>query len=179
MSTRHPTARLAAPALALVALLATGMVQAREDEVDLALGVGNLSTQTNPAHSQAWEGMVGYRFDQRQFGVQAVGMVQSQVYHRPVVTGGPALYDFDKFFGVQGVAYFPLTAYWDLYGAAGVGMATYASATPGAAAQHKTDTVLGVGIRWLVVPHMAISLDVTHLDSAGVTSPAIRGEFSF
>jgi hypothetical protein len=108
-----------------------------------------------------------------------MGLRQGSTYHQPVVSGQPALYDFDNAIALQGVAYWQLTDVWDLYISAGAAQENFTSATPGATTQSKTDFVMGVGVRWQVVPHVGVAFDVTRLNSAGVTAPQLRAEFTF
>lgn len=179
---QRPAGRRAATraaALAVLVAAALPAMPAHAGEFEASVGMGNLTTPTYGGRSRSWDWMAGYRFHDRDFGVQVIGLRQTQPYHQPVVVGGPALYDFDNAIGLQGVAYWQLTYAWDLYVSGGVAQESFTSGTPGSTTQSKTDSLIGLGVRWEVVPHAALAFEVLHLNSAGVTAPQLRAEFSF
>lgn len=182
-SSRRPALASRAAACVLATALAiattTALSPASAGELILGLGQGNASTRTAPTRETSVQGVVGYRFLDRQYGVQLVGFGATDTYHRPPVAGGAPLYDFDRALALQGVAYLKCTPQWDLYGAAGVARVRSTSATPGAGTQEATDLALSVGVHWQVVGPLGLTVDIARLNKAGVTSPTVRGELVF
>ncbi|HEX4510341.1 MAG TPA: hypothetical protein VH328_09690, partial [Burkholderiaceae bacterium] len=111
--------------------------------------------------------------------VQAVGWRVSSVQHSTFVTGDPPVYDFSSFAGAQVVGYIPCTAFWDLYGEIGAGQVHQVTSWPGISSPDKGDGVAGVGARWQIVDHFAVSLDVSRLWNTQITHTSLRAEFNF
>jgi hypothetical protein len=163
----------------LVVLAVTAAAGARADEVYLGIGGGNVQVPNAPVRSSTWNWMLGYRFHDRDFALQAVGLFQDQTWHQPPVSSGPPSYDFNRFAGLQGVAYWQLTPFWDVYASFGGGRAEYTSATTGAGTQTKSDTLEGIGLRWQVLTHLGVAFDLSHINGADVTAPQLRAELTF
>jgi hypothetical protein len=180
MHRRLPPAVATAVALA-AALALPGAAQAQQiDYTYFQVGVapGEMSVQLAPTNIASTEGMVGIRFN-AYLGAQIVGTFANNPFHQRLATNGTPLYDYKSYIGPQVVGYWPLTAYWDMVGSLGVGRARYGTAQPGYGDISKTDGMVGIGVRWQVVPHFAVSAQVTQVVSASSTSAAGRFEFDF
>jgi hypothetical protein len=145
--------------------------------VQVGLGAGVAETNTYSANQGTTSVMAGFRFNQY-VGVQAIGFEINNVQHRPANPPAP-FYEFERFWGGQLVGFVPLTSYWDFYGEIGGGQSRTTSATPGASPQDKTDGLTGAGLRWQILDHVAVTLDVTRLWNARVTNGTLRAELNF
>jgi hypothetical protein len=146
--------------------------------VQAGIGTGLANTQTSINSEQTFDWMVGYRINSY-VGVQAVGWHVNSVQHSTYVASEAPVYDFSGYTGAQIVGYFPATAYWDLYGELGGGRARQVTSWPGVGTQSQGNGLVGIGARWQVVDHFALSLDVSQLWKAQVTHSALRAEFNF
>ena len=173
----------AAALAALVALSLCGAARAEPGRqpptyFQAGLGLSWANTDTNNSNQGAGDWMIGYRFSQY-VGVQAAGFILNSPHHQPVIPGGAPLYDFESYYGVQLVGFLPFTPYWDGYATIGGGQSRLTSATPGAGTQDKGDGSTGVGLRWQVFDHFAMSIDATWLWNAKVVNGGLRAEVNF
>jgi len=143
----------------------------------VGIGGGLAATNLSETNQGTTAVMVGYRFNPY-WGVQAIGFKINSVSHQPSNPGAP-YYDFEHFYGVQVVGFIPATPYWDIYGELGGGQVHTSSLTPGAGSQDKGDVLTGVGIRWQMTDHFAMSLGATRLWDTRVTNGTLRAEFNF
>jgi hypothetical protein len=172
-------------AAALAALATLGLATAAHAEpgrfpvnyFQVGIGGGLAATYLSEQNQGTTALMAGYRFSPY-WGVQAIGFQVNSVAHQPSTPGAP-YYDFERFWGVQLVGFIPCTPYWDIYGEIGGGQAHLTSATPGAGTQDKTDALTGVGLRWQMTDHFAMSLGATRLWDTRVTNGTLRAEFNF
>jgi hypothetical protein len=142
------------------------------------IGAGMASTQTDVDNEGSTDWMLGYRINPY-VGVQAIGWRIDSVQHSRFVTGASPVYDFSSFTGVQVVGFVPCTAYWDLYGELGGGQVHQVTSWPGVSSPTEGDGVAGIGARWQMVDHFALSLGVARLWNTQVTHTTLRAEFNF
>jgi len=139
---------------------------------------GLMSIAADPDHTGSTGWMVGYRFN-KDVGVQVTGFGANTPFHQKPAADGTPLYDFARYVGVQGVGYIPATAYWDLYGALGVGRSSYGTLQAGHGGRSKTDGVVEAGVRYQIFEHGALSGGVVRVLDAQSTNGYLRAEVDF
>jgi hypothetical protein len=142
------------------------------------IGWSEVKTDVDTSRQQALDWMAGYRFNEY-VGVQAVGFNLNSTWHQPIPPNGATLYDFSSYAGGQVVGFIPCTPYWDIFGELGAGQVHQTSATPGAPALNKTEGIVGTGVRWQIVDHVAVSLGFSYLWDLKVMHTGLRAEVNF
>jgi hypothetical protein len=172
--------RIFTSVLALAGGLAAGAANGQQSYSYFQAGVsgGLMSVQADPDHTGSLGWMLGYRFNEN-VGVQVAGFGAQTPYHQKLAQDGTPLYDFSRYVGVQAVGYIPATAYWDLYGALGVGRSTYGTLQAGFGSRSKTDGLVEAGVRYQVFDHVALSGGISRVVDAQSTNGYLRGEVDF
>lgn len=169
-----------APLLLASLLLSALAPLAHAVEFEVGGGYGNAATREDPHRQDTWNAMAGVRFYNESrpggggdLGVSVIGVGSTHPWHR-TPTGVAPVYDFDHAYAVQGVAWWHATDTWKGYVELGPARVITSSGTPGAGTRNGPDTILGVGLRWVIVPHVGFTIDVSRLYREAVTLPTAR-----